>query len=381
VTAVVTPLGWSVFAAGAVTGVAGRLLGWTELVVIAVACWLLLALAALLMIGRARLAVSLVADPQRVTVGDPAAGAVAVRNTARRPMLPLGLELPIATGVARFMLPTLPAKGEHEELFVVPTGRRGVVVVGPASTVRGDPLGLLRRSAAWTNSLDIFVHPVTVHLDSLGAGFLRDLEGQTTNDLSNSDLAFHALREYEPGDDLRFIHWRSSAKLGKFMVRQFQDTRRSHLAVVVDSDAASYPDPEDYELAISAGASLTIRVVQDDQEVTVLAGAHVQPAATYGNRVLDLFSRAELGDHRLADLARRANRIAPDLSTAILVTGTTLPYVEILRAANEFPPEVRVIALVVDPTRPSAVKESAVPRILTLGRLADLPLMFQAVSA
>ena len=51
-----------------------------------------------------------------------------------------------------------------------------------------------------------------------------------------SDLAFHALREYQPGDDRRYVHWRSSAKHGRLLVRQFLDTRRSHLAVVVDTD-------------------------------------------------------------------------------------------------------------------------------------------------
>ena len=65
-----------------------------------------------------------------------------------------------------------------------------------------------------------------------------------------SDLAFHALRDYQPGDDRRYIHWRSSAKAGRFLVRQFLDTRRSHVAVVVDSEAANYTDPDEFELAI-----------------------------------------------------------------------------------------------------------------------------------
>ena len=102
--------------------------------------------------------------------------------------------------------------------------------------MRGDPLGLVRRTVRWTDVTELFVHPRTVSLESLGAGLLRDLEGETTQDLSMSDLAFHALREYQPGDDRRYIHWRSSAKAGRLLVRQFLDTRRSHLSVVVDTD-------------------------------------------------------------------------------------------------------------------------------------------------
>jgi uncharacterized protein (DUF58 family) len=373
--AVITRLGWAVFALGFGCWLLGWRLGWKELTVIGTAAWLLLLLCTLLIVGRARLDVGLVADPQRVVVGSPTAGALTVRNVSRRPLLPIGLELPIGAGAARFMLPLLGSGAAHDELFVVPTDRRGVMAVGPASTVRGDPLGLLRRTAAWTDSLEIFVHPITVHLDSLGAGFLRDLEGQTTNDISMSDLAFHALRDYEPGDDRRYIHWRSSAKAGKFLIRQFLDTRRTHVGVVVDSHIGSYPDPEDYELAVSAAASLTVRVVQDEMDVTVLAGDHVAPRAV-GSRVLDIYSRAELAQHGLADLARRTNRIAPDLSTVLLVSGANTPFVELQRAANEFPPEVRVIALRVDPTRPSGIQDVRGVRILSLRRLGDLTGMF-----
>ena len=155
-------------------------------------------------------------------------------------MLPILVELPVGLSAARFVLPPLTPGDAHEELFVVPTSRRGVIQVGPATTVQGDPLGLMRRTLTWTERTELFVHPRTVALESLGAGLLRDLEGSTTEDVSMSDLAFHALREYQPGDDRRYIHWRSSAKAGKLLVRQFLDTRRSHVTVIVD------PDPEQY---------------------------------------------------------------------------------------------------------------------------------------
>jgi uncharacterized protein (DUF58 family) len=380
VLAVVTPLGWTVLALGLGCWVLGWRLGWTELLVVGTAAWLLVVFSIVLTFGTARVTVRMTADPQRVVVGAPAAGAVEVENISKRPLLPIGLELPIGDGIARFMLPLLGPGSEHEELFVVPTARRGVLTVGPAMTVRGDPLGLLRRSVAWTHSIEIFVHPITVHLDSLGAGLLRDLEGQTTNDLSMSDLAFHALRDYQPGDDRRYIHWRSSAKAGKFLVRQFLDTRRTQMAVVVDSHVDSYSDAEDYELAISAAASITIRVVRDEMDVTVLAGEHAAPADV-GTRVLDTYSRAELATHGLTDLARRASRMAPDLSTVFLVTGDRLSYVDLQRAANEFPPEVRCVAVQVDPTRPSSLRTARAITVLSLQRLGDLASILQGALA
>jgi uncharacterized protein (DUF58 family) len=373
---VVTTLGWGVLGFGLLCWLLGWRFGWKELMVMATAAWLLMLLCLVLTIGEARLEVVVEVDPQRVTVGAPAAGAVKVRNVSRRPLLPIGLELPIGPGAARFTLPFLGSQAEYEELFVVPTSQRGVVNVGPAMTVRGDPFGLLRRAVAWTEKLEIFVHPITVHLDSLGAGLLRDLEGQTTNDISMSDLNFHALREYQPGDDRRHVHWKSSAKAGKLLVRQFQDTRRSHICVVVDSDAKSYADRDDYELAICAAASITVRTRKDEQEVSVFAGDHAALNAQ-GSRALDVFARAEFGTKGLHALARHSNRVAPDVSVVFLVTGSETPFQELQRAANDFPIEVRVIGLQVDTSRPTGVRAGRGMTLLSLQRLGDLAALLQ----
>lgn len=372
ITDTVSPLGWTVLAAGFGCWLLGWRFGWVELMLVATATLVLFVACASLTIGRTRLRVDVQVDPQRVTVGTPAAGQVRVTNAARGVLLPIMLELPIGAAEARFNLPTLRGGAEHEELFVVPTTRRGVIPVGPATTVRGDPLGLLRRTVRWTEAIELFVHPVTVPLEPVGAGLLRDLEGQTTNDLSMSDLAFHALRDYAPGDDRRYIHWRSSAKAGRFLVRQFLDTRRSHFTAVVDSAKTSYADAEDYELAISVAASVAVRATLDEQDLTVVAGAHAMPSGV-GQRVLDTFSRAELADHGLTDLAARAARIAPDTSVALLITGANVAYLDLHRAAAHFPPEVRTLAVRIDPTAPTSILANRGVTVLTLQSLAELP--------
>ena len=82
-----------------------------------------------------------------------------------------------------------------------------------------------------------------------------------------SDLAFHALREYVPGDDLRRVHWRSSAKADTLLVRQYHESRSMHAAVVVDDDPRSYASADELETAISVGASLAIRAMTDGFDV------------------------------------------------------------------------------------------------------------------
>lgn len=367
----VTPAGRALGAFGLLAYVLAWRLGWEEMAVVAGGCLVLLAGCSLFLIGRTRLEVTLDAEPPRVTVGDPVSGSVQVVNVSKAPLLPIGLEVPVGTGGLAFDLPALMPNGSHDELFVVPTVRRGVIEVGPVMSVRGDPLGLFRRGLAWTGSMEVFVHPEITHLEPLGAGLVRDLEGRTSENVSMSDLAFHALREYAPGDDLRHVHWRSSARHGTLLVRQFLDTRRSHLNVIVDSRAESYRSEGDYETAISVAASLLMRAILDDYDATFLSGTHAMTRGT-GKAALDACSRAEPGRDALANVAARGNRLAPDTSIAFLVTGPHTDFLTLQRAAAQFPIEAAKVAVRVDHESGSGLRAADDLPLLTLGRLDEL---------
>lgn len=93
-----------------------------------------------------------------------------------------------------------------------------------------------------------------------------------------TDLAFHTLREYAPAMIVATSTGRSSAKLAgrptgsPFLVRQFLDTRRSHIAVIVDCDRMAYAAADDFELAVSASTSVAVRAVRDQMDLSVAAG-------------------------------------------------------------------------------------------------------------
>jgi len=95
-------------------------------------------------------------------------------------------QLPIAA-------PTLTPRAVHERGFVLPTQRRGIVTVGPVLAVQRDPVGLLQRERSLSTPQHIHIHPRTVRLGTVLHGVLRDIEGAVTQDLSSSDVAFHAL--------------------------------------------------------------------------------------------------------------------------------------------------------------------------------------------
>ena len=368
----VSPLGWAVLALGLGAWVVGSTMAWTEWLIIAAAALVLLLLSLVLALGRTQVAIRTDVDPVRVTTGDPASGRIEVTNASRRPLLPLLVELPVGLSAARFTLPPLAPGKAHEELFVVPTHRRGVIPVGPATTVQGDPLGLVRRTLRWTDVTELFVHPRTISIEGIGAGLLRDLEGETTQDLSMSDLAFHALREYQPGDDRRYIHWRSSAKAGRLLVRQFLDTRRSHLSIVVDADPQAYAGGEaDVETGISAAASLAVRAIMDEQDTTV-ACRDQRASRTTASLTLDALARVEVGPQDLLALCGDALALAPDTSIAFLVTGSRRPFIDLRRALGQFETEVHKVVLVVDGTQAVGVKHVGGLTLLSIRDLEDL---------
>ena len=377
---VVTPFGWAVLAIMVAAWVIGWQLGWREAMLLAAACLLLIVMSLVFLIGRGTLQVSVLLQPRRVSVGAPAAGQVSVTNVSPRRMWPIRLELRVGAAVARFNLPALPGGRHHDELFVIPTTRRAVVPVGPARTVRGDPLGLMRREVAWTGVTELFVHPRIVGLDPLSSGLLRDLEGQSSNAVSMSDLAFHALRDYAAGDDRRYIHWRSSARTGQLMVRQFVDTRRIHATVVVDGRPASYASEEEFELALSAAGSIAVRAVQDEQQASIIAA---REAVADGNiqQILDALTRADFADDAdLATLAGGVLRTAPDTSLAVLITGSIVPFRVVRRAAAALPPEIDTVALRVDPAADPGMTTVGEMTVLTLRALNDLPALIRMVA-
>jgi uncharacterized protein (DUF58 family) len=339
----VTGLGWVVISGAAIAAIAAWWLDWEEFGVIVATGLVAIVLAVLFTLGKSDYEIDFTLQPQRVVVGERSGGEMIVRNAASRRALPVRVELTIGQGAATFRIPSLGGGGEHDELFTVPTSRRAIIPVGPASTVRGDPVGLLRREHEWTSSTDLYVHPQTSNLDRLGSGFLRDLEGQTTQDLSPSDVAFHTLREYVPGDDRRHVHWKTTARIGKLMVRQFVDTRRSFLSIVMSTNRADFLHEEEFELAVSMAASIGVKALRDEQTVTFVAGGRAVPSASAVS-LLDSSSGIELDDDGGLDHGiAQSNRIAADASIVAIIVGSTSAIADVRVASTQLKADARVL--------------------------------------
>lgn len=383
---VVTPAGWAAVAWAVVGMVVGLVLGWGEFLIGAAVALALLLMAVPFLLGREQYVVDFSLEQDAVVAGQDAKGRIVVSNPRARVALPGRVDVPIGDGLIDFHVPLLRRGHDHTERIVIPAPRRGIIDVGPATTSRSDPLQLVLREFHWAEVRTLYVHPVTIAIPSTSLGFIRDLEGRTTRTVTNEDISFHAVREYARGDAQRQIHWKSTAKTGTLMVRQFEETRRSTISVVLDLDESSYTSDDEFEMAVSAVGSLAVRAIRDGRDVQVVVSGEVPEFARASVRSLSTLRvtspRALLDDLAgidadtavvgLPTLTRMLVESTPETSLAFLVTGSSSSLPALQSAALAFPADVAVAAVVCDPNSEPSVHAVGRLRVLSLGILDDL---------
>lgn len=378
--------GWMLLAVTAIGLTLGLIFGWIEFVAAGLISGSLLVLSIPFLFSARSYDVDLALGHDRVVAGTQVTGDLTVRNVGRGIALPGRIDIPVGEGLVDVYIPLLRKDHEHREQVVVPTHRRGVIQVGPARTVRGDPLGILSREATWADRHTLYVHPVTTTLMSTTAGFIRDLEGSASRTIVDADISFHAIREYVPGDAQRQIHWKSTAKTGTLMVRQYEETRRSRMVVVLGVTATEYASEDEFELAVSAAASIGARGIRDGRDVDVVVGGEVPEFAKTTARsirelptvsartLLDALSGVELGDRvsTITDVTSLAAETHPDASIVFVVCGSTQTARTLQAAALAFPSDVAVVAVVCNPEAEPGFRRLGALSVMSIGLLVDL---------
>lgn len=374
-----TPAGRGVAVLTLTAYVGARELGLDELGLVAGLGSLLLLLALPFVLLPTRVAARVALRPTHTVAGESGRARLHLRNRSPIPLLQPEVSLAVGRDRTRLRLPVL-RRGREEVVSVeVPTHRRGVMSVGPIIARRTDPFGLLQRPARWGTPAELYVRPQLVVLESVSTGLLRDQEGVPSDQISMNDLAFHALREYVRGDDLRHVHWRSTAKAGQLLVRQYHQTRRNHVTVLVDADPASYADPEDFELAVSVAASLVVRAALDATDVSFACGDEVVHGRA-AEDVLDACCRVQLGDGGLAVGAAATARLAPE-TTLLLITGGEATADAVSAVEELYPGQATALVLRADRQGESVPGQEGAVRTVRLARLADLPRLLASLAA
>lgn len=352
----------------------GWIAGWVEFRILALVLAIALAVAVVWTLRPARYAAEVRLENRRSRVGESVLGGLIVTNPSTHTAPGGRVDLPVGRAEGRFAIPRLGAQASHEEVFHVRTRRRAIIGIGPAVTVRADPLGLMRRSRECAPRTELFVHPEVTRLEATSLGFLRDLEGVPTQNLSSSDVSFHALRDYVPGDDRRSIHWRTTARTGKLTVRQFEETMRSHLLIVLSTRPEDYADADDFEMAVSCAGSLALAADREDREVDVHTPAGLISAPT-GLGALDHLCGVELAPAPTDFRRLSADAIAavPSASVVALIGGSATTANDLRAAHLMLPPQLSTFALRCGTGLPAARRAIGTLTVLDLSTLGELP--------
>jgi uncharacterized protein (DUF58 family) len=254
---VLTDAGKTFLAIGAISLVLGVVFGYRTLSALGIAFLLVVLVGRLWIVRRPRVDAHRVVVPERVRAGRPARSNLTITNTGRR-RTSGGIALEqFGDSQLPIELPSLEPNESATISTELPTTTRGVFRVGPLDVTRADPFGLVRSGEPDEGITTLWVHPLVHQLEPFPSGVARDLEGPDSGEALEGGITFHTLRDYVRGDDLRQIHWRSSARSNKLMVRHNVDTNQPRSLVVLDTRATSY-SAEAFEDAVRATASLVV---------------------------------------------------------------------------------------------------------------------------
>jgi uncharacterized protein (DUF58 family) len=262
-----------------------------------------------------------------------------------------------ATGFARYVLEQLP-RGRYEF-------QSSIAVIE-------DPFGLERVEQPLESPGALLVYPRLVELDRLfSEGGRRSHDGRRLLLRRPSGFDLHSVRDYEHGDSLRKVHWRSTARRGQLMVKELEDSPRDEVAVVLDADPGAVVGGS-FDVQVRAAGSLLLSHVRHGRRaVLVVNGAHaelqgVRSAEGDWRQALDLLAAVEPepGPPLAAVLADQSSAVARSLE--LVVVTASLPPRLVERLVERALVSGSVSLVFVDPSSFAGAPPKPLPELLRL---------------
>jgi uncharacterized protein (DUF58 family) len=272
--------GWSLIGAAVGLVVGSYLLGALEMLVLACSALLLLG-ASLAYVALSRQPVVVVrreVRTPRLHVGGEGRIEIVVEShdPSPTPLLWVTDSFDAGRRAARFLVPPLGPGEVARAAYRIPSRRRGRYQVGPLWVGFNDPFGLARRMWLAAPDTEVAVRPRTLPiLAPLTRHAPRGVQGDITGSRVTASVLgdeLLGLRDYEVGDDLRRVHWPSTARRDELTVRQDDARWRARAAVVLDQRAEAH-DEHSFEVALEATASVVARLARLRRSVEVLTSS------------------------------------------------------------------------------------------------------------
>ena len=269
-----TTRGWAALGAGAALAILW--IGFGENLLLAVAAFLIIAVGLGMLYVRLtapRVAMGRKLTPVQVHDGDRAI--VEVSLTAGRRIYQVDVTDHVhGLGSAHFVADRVEPKQPLVARYEILCRPRGIYQVGPTDVRVRDPLGLTESGGSAGSADRLVVYPSVEPLDGLPLGRGQDPSVNTSRAAfaNRGGDDFFTLREYQQGDDLRKVHWPSSAKRDELMIRQFELPWQSRALVLFDPRRAKHPRSESYEQAVKGAASVLRHLYGNGYTPTLWAG-------------------------------------------------------------------------------------------------------------
>jgi uncharacterized protein (DUF58 family) len=303
-------------------------------------------------VGRTRykLACSRSLEPHRTPVGASARVVLRLQNLSGLPTGTMLLEdrLPYALGSRpRLVLERLSRRQASSVAYSVRADVRGRYEVGPLVVRLTDPFGLCELSRSFPSVDRLTVTPTVVPLPSVR--LTADFSG--TGDSRTRSVAVHgeddaATREYRYGDDLRRVHWRSTARVGELMVRREEQPWESRATLVLDVRKHAHRGEgptASFEWAVSAVASIAVhlreagfrlRLVTDGADIDATE-SEAEAEAAILDHLAEVRLAARLDLSRVAERLRRRSEGGLLIAVMGLLSPTDAEAVAALRGPNQ----------------------------------------------
>jgi Protein of unknown function DUF58 len=280
----ITVRGASILIAGALLVFGGYWFGYADLVALGCAALVAVGGAVAFVAWRPPLSVRRAVEPDRVIRGEPSQVTLDISNASRF----FGASVMARDRCGGISVPVplvrLRAGRATTVTYPVPTSRRGVVEVGPLEITRRDPLALVGVVRRYGQAGQVWVRPRIHPIGAVPVGLSRSMDGRVDR-VPHGSITFAALREYVVGDDLRRVHWRTSARVGELMVREHVDTSLPRVVVLLDNRASAHTSggggESTFEAACEAAASIAVAAFREEVQVELCL---VRPASSAGPR-------------------------------------------------------------------------------------------------
>lgn len=363
--------GWVTLAACVAALVAGAWTHYPSLTGLGVALLAALVAAVISVLVPVPVQISRTVSPARVARLGECTATIEVTNTAPRWSVAVSGVDRVGADTIAFALPRLqPGRSASTEV-PIPTTRRGVISFGPLVLYRQSFADLLRVRREYGQSASVLVEPRVLDVGGLPPGARRGHSGAEER-IAHGGTDLVGLREYVAGDDLRRLHWATSARRGTLMVREDADPASPHLTVLLDDRSESYPassavgkgqgerdndrdrvdEPEaprgeraqhSFEEAVDVAASLLAAAAGSESParlVTISGDVDVDipaPSARTGAAGVDPHALTELARLRLQGAAGPVRPLAGSPDVLAVVTGAAADLGSLLLTASAAP--------------------------------------------